>query len=101
ATIVDPNVPYLGNTLCFRDEESIKKYKSFTVKVHSYGCKIIPQITHPGPESISAFFGVAPEASSSYPNSMGQMTRELAKEELPGIVALYAKAAKNAKEAGD
>ena len=30
ATSVDPNVPYLGNTLCFRDEESIKKYKSFT-----------------------------------------------------------------------
>ena len=82
ATSVDPNVPYLGNTLCFRDEESIKKYKSFTDKVHSYGCKIIPQITHPGPESISAFFGVAPVASSSYPNSMGQMTRELAKEEL-------------------
>ena len=24
ATSVDPNVPYLGNTLCFRDEESIK-----------------------------------------------------------------------------
>ena len=46
ATSVDPNVPYLGNTLCFRDEESIKKYKSFTDKVHSYGCKIIPQITH-------------------------------------------------------
>ena len=41
ATSVDPNVPYLGNTLCFRDEESIKKYKSFTDKVHSYGCKII------------------------------------------------------------
>lgn len=100
ATSVDPNVPYLGNTLCFRDEESIKKYKSFTDKVHEYGCKIIPQITHPGPESISAFFGIPPVASSSYPNSMGQMTRELAKEELPGIVALYVKASQQAKEAG-
>lgn len=100
ATSVDPNVPYLGNTLCFRDEESIKKYKSFTDKVHAYGCKIIPQITHPGPESISAFFGVPPVASSVYPNSMAQMTRELAKEELPGIVNLYAKASKHAKEAG-
>lgn len=48
ATSVDPNVPYLGNTLCFRDEESIKKYKSFTDQIHAYGCKIIPQITHPG-----------------------------------------------------
>lgn len=41
ATSVDPNVPYLGNTLCFRDEESIKKYKSFTDQIHAYGCKII------------------------------------------------------------
>lgn len=100
ATSVDPNVPYLGNTLCFRDEESIKKYKSFTDKVHEYGCKIIPQITHPGPESVSAFYGIPPVASSAYPNSMAQMTRELAKEELPGIVELYAKASKHAQEAG-
>ena len=56
ATSVDPNVPYLGNTLCFRGEESIKKYKSFTDQIHAYGCKIIPQITHPGPESVSAFY---------------------------------------------
>lgn len=100
ATSVDPAVPYLGNTLCFRDEESIKKYKSFTDKVHAYGCKIIPQITHPGPESVSAFYGVPPVASSVYPNAMGQMTRELAKEEIPHIVELYAAASKNAKEAG-
>lgn len=100
ATSVDPRVPYLGNTLCFRDEESIKKYKSFTDKVHAYGCKIIPQITHPGPESVSAFYGVPPVASSVYPNAMGQMTRELTKEEIPQIIELYAKASKNAKDAG-
>lgn len=100
ATSVDPNVPYLGNTLCFRGEESIKKYKSFTDQIHAYGCKIIPQITHPGPESVSAFYGIPPVASSVYPNAMAQMTRELAKEELPGIVALYAKASKAAKDAG-
>ena len=100
ATSVDPNVPYLGNTLCFRDEESIKKYKSFTDQIHAYGCKIIPQITHPGPESVSAFYGIPPVASSAYPNSMAQMTRELAKEELPDIIQLYAKASKAAQEAG-
>lgn len=100
ATSVDPNVPYLGNTLCFRTEESIRKYKSFTAKIHEYGCKIIPQITHPGPESVSAFYGIPPVASSVYPNSMGQMTRELSREEIPGIVELYVKASLNAKEAG-
>lgn len=100
ATSVDPNVPYLGNTLCFRSEESIQKYKSFTDKVHEYGCKIIPQITHPGPESVSAFYGVAPLASSVYLNSMGQMTREVALEEIPGIIDLYVKASLDAKRAG-
>ena len=100
ATSVDPNVPYLGNTLCFRSEESIQKYKSFRDKVHEYGCKIIPQITHPGPESVSAFYGVAPLASSVYPNSMGQMTREVALEEIPGIIDLYVKASLDAKRAG-
>lgn len=100
ATSVDPNVPYLGNTLCFRDEQSIERYRAFTDQVHAYGCCIIPQITHPGPESISSFFGVPPMAPSVYLNSMAQKTRELKIEELPGIVAQYAKAAKQAQEAG-
>ncbi|MEG1267620.1 MAG: FAD-dependent oxidoreductase [Oscillospiraceae bacterium] len=100
ALSVDPAVPYLGNTLCFRGDESIASYKGFTDKVHEYGAKVIPQITHPGPESVSAFYGVPPVASSVYMNSMGQKTRALAIEELPGIVELYANAANNAKNAG-
>lgn len=100
ATSVDPRVPYLGNTLCFRDERSIARYRAFTDQIHAQGCRIIPQITHPGPESISAFFGVAPMAPSVYLNSMAQKTRALALEELPGIVAQYAHAARQAKEAG-
>ena len=36
ATSVDPNTPYLGNTLCFRSEESIVEYKKFTDKIHEY-----------------------------------------------------------------
>lgn len=100
ALSVDPRVPYLGNTLCFQREESITAYRDFTDKIHSYGAAAIPQITHPGPESISAFFGVPPMASSCYLNSMGQKTRALKKEELPAIVAQYAQASYNAKLAG-
>ena len=100
ATSVDPNVPYLGNTLCFKDDNSIQKFKAFTDKIHALGCKIIPQITHPGPESISSFFGIPPMAPSVYLNSMAQKTRELKKEELPGIIKQYATASKQAKDAG-
>lgn len=100
ATSVDPNTPYLGNTLCFRSEESIGEYKKFTDQIHSYGTKIIPQITHPGPESISSFFGVIPISSSGYLNSMYQKTRELTMEEIPNIIEMYAKASYQAKKAG-
>ncbi|MEG1595735.1 MAG: FAD-dependent oxidoreductase [Lachnospiraceae bacterium] len=100
ALSVDPAVPYLGNTLCFSGEESIKAYTKFTNRIHQCGAKVIPQITHPGPESISAFYGVPPIASSTYLNSMGQKTRELAIEELPGIIEKYVQGAFQAKCAG-
>lgn len=100
ALSVDPNVPYLGNTLCFRNEDSIQKYKEFTDKVHSLGAKVIPQITHPGPESISAFFNVTPVASSDYINSMGKKVRALTLEEIPEIIEKYALTSYQAKQAG-
>lgn len=100
ATSVDPNTPYLGNTLCFRSEESIVEYKKFTDKIHEYGTKIIPQITHPGPESISSFFGVTPISSSGYLNSMYQKTRELKVEEIPNIISMYANTSYQVKQAG-
>ena len=100
ATSVDHNTPYLGNTLCFRSEESIVEYKKFTDKIHEYGTKIIPQITHPGPESISSFFGVTPISSSGYLNSMYQKTRELKVEEIPNIISMYANTSYQAKQAG-
>lgn len=100
ALSVDPNVPYLGNTLCFRNEESIQKYKAFTDKIHLLGAKVIPQITHPGPESISAFYNVTPVASSDYINSMGKRVRALTLDEIPSIIEKYALTSYQAKLAG-
>lgn len=100
ALSVDPNVPYLGNTLCFRNEESIEAYRRFTDRIHECGAKIIPQLTHPGPESVSAFRGIPPMASSLYLNSMAQKTRAVTLEEIPEIIRKYAKGAADAKRAG-
>ena len=93
-------MPYLGNTLCFRNEESIASYRHFTDKIHECGARVIPQITHPGPESVSAFRGIPPMASSVYLNSMAQKTRAVTLEEIPGIIQKYAKGAYDAKRAG-
>lgn len=100
ALSVDPAVPYLGNTLCFRNEESIESYRRFTDRIHECGAKIIPQITHPGPESVSAFRGIPPMASSVYINAMAQKTRAVTLDEIPEIIRKYAKAASDAKRAG-
>lgn len=100
ALSVDPKVPYLGNTLSFQSEDSLEAYKKFTDCIHQYGTKIIPQITHPGPESVSSFFGVTPVASSAYVNSMGQKTRALLIEEIPQIIEQYAQTSYQAKCAG-
>lgn len=100
ALSVDPNVPYLGNTLCFRSEEAIQSYRAFTDKIHETGAKIIPQITHPGPESVSAFRGIPPMASSVYVNSMAQKTRAVTLDEIPGIIEAYANTCEQAKRAG-
>ena len=97
---VDPRVPYLGNTMHFGAEHAMASFKRFTDEIHSYGAKVLPQISHPGPESISSFFGVTPVAPSSYINSLGQKTRALKKDELPAIVEQYAVAAAMAREAG-
>lgn len=100
ALSVDPKVPYLGNTLSFQSEKSIESYKEFIKRIHQYGTKIIPQITHPGPESVSSFFGVTPVASSAYVNSMGQKTRALHIDEIPHIIEQYAQTSYQAKCAG-
>lgn len=97
---VDPEVPYISNTLYFSGEESIASYKKFTDKIHSCGTKIIPQISHPGAESFSFLNGIMPVSASSYVNDMGQRVRELGIDELGAIVEKYAKTAYSAKQAG-
>lgn len=97
---VDSSVPYLGNTISLGDDNLIPSFKVFVDKIHKYGTKVIPQITHPGPESISWTYGVQPVGPSTYPNQFGQMVRELSTEEIKQIVEMYGDAARRAKEAG-
>lgn len=100
AVTVDRSAPYLGNTTGLFDDSQIPSFKKFTDKIHAHGARVIPQITHPGPESISAFFGVTPVAPSVYPNALGNMTRELTIDEIKSIVEKYGQAALRAKKAG-
>lgn len=97
----DPNMSYsVGDhsTMNFGDSRILDSYKAFTDEIHSYGAKIIPQISIPGPEAVGVEGG--PPAPSSYNNAYGVKTRALDKKELPAIVRSYANMAKQARELG-
>lgn len=100
AVTVDSTVPYLGFTISLGEDKFIPSFKEFVDEIHKYGSKVFPQITHPGPESISWMFGKTPVASSNYINGLGKSVRELKVEEIEAIIEQYGDAAKRAKEAG-
>ena len=99
---VDVKEKYQPQSLTLGADEYIEGHRRLTDRLHEYGAKVQPQITHPGPESLTwLYFGgqsVGPSvvlgASTSVPS------RQLAIEELDGIVEHYAQAARRAREAG-
>jgi NAD(H)-dependent 7beta-hydroxy-3-oxo-delta4-cholenoic acid oxidoreductase len=100
-TTVDEYFPY-PVTLSLSDDRFIPGLKALTDIVHKHGAKIIPQITHPGPASLSPFLGGPQPVGPSvikYP-ATGQVCRELAIEEIGPIVEQFGEAARRAREAG-
>lgn len=99
---VDVKQKYQPQSLTLGDDSFIAGHRRLTDALHDYGAKVQPQITHPGPESLIWLYhgeasvgpGVVLGASTSVPS------RQLAIEELDGIVEQYAQAARRAREAG-
>jgi 2,4-dienoyl-CoA reductase (NADPH2) len=99
---VDVKEKYQPQSLTLGADDYIEGHRRLTDRLHQYGAKVQPQITHPGPESLTwLYFGgqsVGPSvvlgASTSVPS------RQLSVEELDGIVEMYAQAARRAREAG-
>ncbi len=99
---VDPLHRYQPLSSGLHSDFQIEAHKRLTDSVHQYGARIYPQIGHPGPESLAPFFenmpAIGPSVNRS--ESTSQVCRELADEELPALVELYAEAARRAREAG-
>jgi 2,4-dienoyl-CoA reductase (NADPH2) len=99
---VDVKEKYQPQSLTLGADDYIAGHRRLTDRMHQYGAKVQPQITHPGPESLGwLYFGgqsVGPSvvlgASTSVPS------RQLEVAELDGIVEQYAQAARRAREAG-
>jgi 2,4-dienoyl-CoA reductase (NADPH2) len=99
---VDVNEKYQPQSLTLGADDYIEGHRRLTDRMHAYGAKVQPQITHPGPESLGwLYFGGQPVgpsvvlgASTSVPS------RQLEVAELDDIVEQYAQAAWRAREAG-
>ncbi len=99
---VDGTYPYVPQTLGLWDDAQIAPMREFIQRIHRFGTKIIPQIAHPGPESISVSMGGPQPVGPSVIRcpATKQLCRELAAEEIPRIIELFAEGARRAREAG-
>ncbi len=99
---VDVRQKYQPQSLTLGDDSVIAAHKRLTDALHQHDVKIQPQLTHPGPESMSGvYFGELPLAPSACNGACtGLPARELAVSELDGIVESYAQGARRARQAG-
>ncbi len=93
---VDVAQRYQPQALSLGDDRFIAGHRELVQRVHAQGACIQPQISHPGPESMTDPVGpsVCVAAGTGWP------CRELAEEELGPIMDQYAAAAVRAREAG-
>lgn len=98
---VDENHPYMPNSMTLGSDGYIAHHRALVDAIHEHGCKVQPQLSHTGPESVAPLKGgqtVGPSVSTA--PVWGWSSRELKAEELPAIAIQYGEAARRAREAG-
>ncbi|MBN1495322.1 MAG: FAD-dependent oxidoreductase [Spirochaetes bacterium] len=100
---IDGSAPYIPRTVGIWDDSFIPGLKRLVGAVHAHGARIIPQIAHPGPESLGPLFtgteAVGP--SAGIVNNLTRMKcRGLSVGEIQGIIGQFGDAARRAREAG-
>lgn len=82
-------------------DEQIKSHALLVDTVHKAGAKIIAQIYHAGRQTTSALVGAQPVSASPVPCPvLGEVPRELSREDIKTIVKQFGDAAFRAMEAG-
>jgi len=101
-TTIDGLSPYVPHTISLWDDKFIPSFMELTNAVHAHGAKVVPQLSHPGPESLSPFFyGIQPVGPSAVMcHSTKQMCREITLEEIARVIEQFGEAARRAREAG-
>jgi 2,4-dienoyl-CoA reductase (NADPH2) len=93
---------YLHRSMTLGADKYIDHHRRITDAIHQHDCKVQPQISHTGPESVAPLFG-GPQPmgpSVSVAPVWGWPSRELELDELPAIAIAYGEAVRRAREAG-
>ncbi|MDI6871928.1 MAG: NADH:flavin oxidoreductase [Bacillota bacterium] len=89
------------NQLGVHDDRLVAGLRRITEAVHAAGGRGALQITHGGAAAPAAVIGQVPVAPSPVPHPLGgDQPRELRRDEIPGLVEAFARAARRVQEAG-
>jgi 7beta-hydroxy-3-oxochol-24-oyl-CoA 4-desaturase len=100
---VDGMSPYIPRTVGLWDDSFISGLKALADAIHSHGARVIPQIAHPGPESLAPLFNgtEAVGPSVGIVNNLTRMKcRGLSRGEIAAIIEQFGQAARRARQAG-
>lgn len=100
AVTVDHNYQYIGNTTSLDSDDLVPQFAGFAKRVSAAGSTLIPQIIHPGPESICGFRRIAPLGPSVNTNANCHVSRPISVEEIQKVVRQFGEAARRAEAAG-
>ena len=99
---VDPVHLYQQHSLGLHSYFQIEGHRKLVDVIHAHGVKVLPQLSHPGPESLAPFFKqIQPMGPSVIrTETTKQACREIELEEIEAVIEMYAEAARRAREAG-
>lgn len=102
ACTVDARHREVPRSVHFARDDVIEAHRELTQRIHAHGAKVQPQLVHPGPDGLAPFLSGIPSVGPSVIPSYltGVPCRELAAEEIPGIVGQFRDAARRVREAG-
>ena len=100
AVTVDHKYWYIGKTTALDKDSLVPQFAAFAKRVSDAGSTLIPQLIHPGPESICALKGITPLGPSVNTNANGAVSRPITIDEIHKVVKQYGQAARRAEEAG-
>lgn len=99
---VSENQPYMPKTIGLWHDRYLPGLRKLTDAVHSHGAKIIPQMAHPGPESLAPYYhGTDTKGPSPIMcHTTKKICQEMSLEEIEAVVVDFGEAARRAREAG-